>query len=93
MEENLLSFLTKLCLGYRRGFEAYRKSLPAGNFVMYRALCDEVTRTFQSISQSVLEIETRLQGLGRDDLVEIVHLIQSKNAEKLKLVMLLHYPG
>ncbi|CAG6022045.1 unnamed protein product [Menidia menidia] len=73
---------------YVWGHEAYLRTGPHYDFDHYKQLVHEITQAFSGISKEVLEIKERLQAdFDRPDLSEHMEKLQSKEKQKLELVI------
>lgn len=75
-----------------RGHEAYLRTGPHYDFEHYKQLVHEIAKAFAGLSKDVLDIKERLeQDFDRQDLVEHLDQLQSKEKVKLELVRLTSY--
>ncbi|XP_012695047.2 required for excision 1-B domain-containing protein [Clupea harengus] len=74
---------------FDEGHEAYLRTGPHYDFEHYKQLVHEIAKAFAGLSKDVLDIKERLeQDFDRQDLVE--HLDQLQSKEKVKLELTAH---
>ena len=69
-----------------RGFRAYLSSAPHYDFETYRKMVHNITEQFSNLSESIIEVETKLKENGRSNLADAIRKIQLKEKNKLELV-------
>ncbi|KAL9951545.1 hypothetical protein ACROYT_G044221 [Oculina patagonica] len=67
------------------GFQEYLQTAPTYDFPSYRQLVHNVTQTFNSISNNVISIETKLRDRGQTIISDLIRKIQLKEKEKLEM--------
>lgn len=68
------------------GFQEYLQTAPTYDFPSYRQLVHNVTQAFNSISNNVISIETKLRDSGQTSISDLIRKIQFKEKEKLEMV-------
>ena len=68
------------------GFREYLQTGPDYDFPSYRELVHNITQTFNSISNEVIDIEKKLRESGQSAISEVIRKLQLKEKEKLELV-------